>query len=123
MIWVPFGRYNSGRRGGREYPADVGQVFATPEQLAVQDKARHPENADRLGATADPIELLPPLPRRISREAGGVGTGLLQHRADHTGILDVELTFPEALESDVVIAAQHRVALLLRVEHAACGEA
>src|SRR6516165_6723526 len=37
-------------------------------------------------------------------------------------MLDVELALPEALESDVIIAAQHRVALALGVEHAAGGE-
>src|SRR6516165_12278397 len=98
-------------------------MLAPPEQLAVNDKARHPENAKRLGRAADPIELLPPLPLQISREAGGVGARLRQHRADHLGMLDVERAFPEALESDVVIAAQHRVALALGIQHAAGGEA
>src|SRR6516225_3708678 len=97
-------------------------MLAPPEQLAVNNKARHPENADRLRCAANPIELPPPLSRRISREAGGVGAGFRQHRTDHIGILDVELALPEALEDDVVIAAQHRVALALGVEHTAGGE-
>src|ERR1700740_1176095 len=97
-------------------------MFAAPEHLAVDDESGHSENADRLGCTADPVDLLPPLPRQISREARGVGARLRQHRADHLGILDVELAFPEALESDVVIAAQHCLALAPGVEHAAGGE-
>ena len=37
-------------------------MLAPPEQLAVNNKARHPENADRLRCAANPIEL--PLPSR-----------------------------------------------------------
>src|SRR6516164_1237278 len=103
MIGSPPGGHNS-RRSGGEHRADIGQVLTAPEELPVHDKARHPENAAFLGGPADPLQLLPPFPRRISREAGSVGAGLREHRTDHARVLDVELAFPETLEGDVVIA-------------------
>ena len=53
-------------------------------------------------------------PRRI-------GAGFRQHPTDHAGIFDIELTLPEAFEDRVVIAAEYRVSLALRVRHAAQG--
>src|SRR6516162_17357 len=112
MIGSPSGRHNSCRSGG-EQRADVGQVLATPEQLAIDDKTRHPEDAVRLGGMANLLQLRPPLPRQIGREARAIGTGLFEHRTDHTRVLDVELALPKTLESQIVIAPQHRASLAL----------
>src|ERR1700730_13659411 len=98
-------------------------MLAAPEQLAVEDETRNPENADRFGLASDAFDLLPFLLCEVSREAARIGTGLRQHSADHGGILDVELAFPEAFEGQVVIAAEHCIALPLGVEHAAGGKA
>src|SRR5262245_27246446 len=98
-------------------------MLAAPEQLAVEDETRHPEDADRLRGAADSLDLLPALASEIGREARRVGAGLGQHAAHNGDVLDVELAFPEALEGHVVIAPEHRIALALGVEHAAGGEA
>src|ERR1700744_3024049 len=42
---------------GGEHCADVGQVFAAPEQLAIDDKGRYAEHADRLGGTRHTVDL------------------------------------------------------------------
>ena len=70
-------------------------------------------------AAADEIELLPTLPDEIGRKTRGIGAGFGQHRADHIGIFDVELTLPEALEDGVMVTAQERIALSFGIEHAA----
>src|SRR5215469_16153841 len=105
-----------------EHGADVRKVLATPEKLAVDDKARHPEDALFLGGTADCFDLAQAFVGSISRKASRFGAGLGQYRADDFGVLDVELALPEPLENDVVIAAEDQVALLLRPQHAAGGE-
>src|SRR6266481_3159407 len=97
-------------------------MLAAPEQLAVEHETGHPENADRFGLATDAFDLLPSLICEVSREVIRIGTGLRQHGADHGGILDVELALPEALEGQVVIAAEHRIALALGVEHAEGGK-
>jgi hypothetical protein len=51
-------------------------VLAAPEELAVDDKGRHPEDALRLGGAADPLDLRPPLLRRISLKTVVIGPGL-----------------------------------------------
>src|SRR5256885_15827675 len=97
-------------------------MLAAPEQLAVDHKTRHSENADRFGLASDAFDLLPSLLCEVSREAARIGTCLRQHGADHGGVLDVELALPEALEGQVVIAAEHPIALALGAEHAPGGK-
>src|SRR6516165_11705998 len=121
MIGSPFRVHNS-RRSGGEHRADVEQVLAAPEELAIDYKARHPKDAVRLGGMADPLQLRPPLSRHVSREAYGVGTCLFEHRPDHAGVLDVELALPKTLEDQVMIAPQHLGSLALDVEHADRGK-
>src|SRR4029077_17324643 len=99
--------------------ADIGQVLAAPEKLAVENKGRHPEDPNLLGSATDALDLLPTLPDEISRKTRGIGAGFRQHRVDHIGVLDVEFTLPEALEDGVMITAQDRIALTFGVEHAA----
>src|SRR5215472_2669918 len=88
-----------------EHGADVREVLATPEKLAVDDEARHPEDALFLGGTADCFDLAPAFVGAISRKASRVGASLDQNRLQDFGVLDVELALPEPLEDDVVIAA------------------
>src|SRR6516164_1121222 len=121
MIGSPSGGHNS-RGSGRTLRADIGQMLTAPEQLAIDDKARHPEDAFRLGGAANPLQLPPPLPRQVRRKAGSVDTGFFEHRTDHPRVLDVELTLPKALEGQIVIAPQHLASLALGIEHADCGE-
>src|SRR4029077_20567967 len=79
---------------------------------------RHTENADSFGCFTDAFELVPAL-FQIGAEAGHIGPRFGKHLGDDNGILDVELAPPEALEDDVVIAAQDCVAMALREQHAA----
>ena len=94
-------------------------MLAAPEQLAVDNKARDAEHADFLGSAADTVHLHAAGPGRIVGKPQRIDTGFGQDAADHAGILDVELALPEALEDRVVVTAEHRVTLALRVQHAA----
>src|SRR5262249_18002037 len=102
-----------------EYFADVGQVLAAPEQLPVEHKAGHSEDPLFFGSAADIRELARSLPRKIGREPIVVRAGLCQNGADDIGLLDIDLGVPEGLEDDVVVPAQHRIALAIGVQHAA----
>ena len=64
MIGSLRGEDNSGSLVS-EHGADVREMLAAPEQLAIENKARHPKNADLLGGAADLVELRPPLPLQI----------------------------------------------------------
>src|SRR5690348_16780002 len=97
-------------------------MLAAPEQFAVKYETRHAEYPNRLGGTADAVQLCTPRARRIIREPRRIGAGFRQHPADHADILDVELALPEAFEDRVVIAAEDCLTLALRVHHAAEGE-
>src|SRR5215472_2000251 len=105
-----------------EHLADVGQVLAAPEQLAVENKGRYAKNPDLFGGAAYPFEFLPAFLDQIDGKAGGVCTGFGQDGGNDIGILDVELALPEALEYRIVIAAKDAVALPLGVQHAARGD-
>ena len=85
-----------------------------------QSSAPRKRRSPRLRGRSDRAPPSPPPPNKPRSPLRR--RGLRQHRADYIGMLDVELAFPEALESDVVIAAQHRVALAFGVEHAAGGQ-
>src|SRR5215469_1691858 len=89
-----------------EHRADVREVFATPEKLPIDDKARHPKDALFLGGTADCFDLAPAFVGGISRKSSRLGAGLGQYRANDFGVLDVELALPEPLENDVVVTAE-----------------
>src|SRR5262249_13436982 len=108
--------------GDRETVTNLGQVLPAPEQLAIDYKCRDSKNAERLRCAADAVDFPPPLPRRIGRETCRVGARFREHGPDDGGILDVELALPEAFKCQIMVAAQHRVSLPLRVEHAARGD-
>src|SRR4029077_14684249 len=57
-----------------------------------------------------------PLAVEIGSKAGGIGTSFGQDGGDDRRLLDVEFALPEALENDVVVAPQHRLALPLGVK-------
>src|SRR5215472_16327456 len=105
-----------------EHLADVGQVLAAPEQLAVENKGRHAKNPDLFAGAADPFEFLAPLLRQIDGKPGGVCTGFGQDGGNDVGVFDVELALPEALELRVMVTSKDAVALPLGVQHAARGD-
>src|SRR5689334_6703259 len=106
-------------RRGAEHLTDVGQVLAAPEQLAIDNKARNAKDPDFLRGAADTAHLHTAGPVRIVGKPRRIAAGVGQYAADHADILDVELALPEALEDRVVVAAEHRVTLAPRVQHAA----
>src|SRR5215471_7036916 len=109
-------RFRDGRSS--EYFPNIGQVLAAPENFAVDDEARHAEDALLLGFAANAVELGMACTGEIGGETRHVGTGFGEHGGYDRRVLDVELAFPETLEGHVVIAPEHSVVLLLRVEHA-----
>src|SRR5215472_960103 len=97
-------------------------MLASPEQLAIDEEARHAENARRLRCVADHVMLAAPLAGEIVGKSCRVGAGLEQHRSDDGSILDVELAPPEPLEDVVVVGAEDSRMLALRPEHTDRGE-
>src|SRR5262245_35158237 len=92
-------------------------MLASPEQLAVDHEARHPEHTVRFRGATDCADCLA---KRLCLcgEVRVVRTGLGQYTADDGDVLDVQRALPEALEHDVMVAAEHRVAMLLGIQHA-----
>src|SRR5690242_17256365 len=94
---------------GGEHSADICQMLAAPEQLAIDDKTGHAEHAAFLCRPADHRDLVAQH-WRLTDELGRVGAGFCKHVADDHGVLDIQLALPKPFEDAVVVAAQHRIA-------------
>lgn len=81
--------------GIREHRANIRQVLAAPEKLAVNDESGYAENACRVGLVANLVVLGAPSPGQVALKDGGVGAGGRQGYFDDFRIFDIELAPPE----------------------------
>ncbi len=79
------------------------QMFATPEQLAVQHERRHSEHACLLRLGTNVVVQLAAFSVSPGRETGSIGTCRVEHTLDNAAILNVERALPEALVDNIVI--------------------
>src|SRR5579859_3613464 len=95
-------------------------MFATPEQLAVDDEAGDAEYAVGFSGTAYGGDFF--AQRGRGCEGGTVGAGFVQDGGKGRDILDVEFAFPEALEDCIVVSSEYPGAGATGVQHAGGGE-